>query len=153
MQRIVSELSTDVYAFEMRQRLRLLPRWFHGGLSGVMIGRFFSVAHRAEYNINRKITSECHRAIGYLSAQNGRTCVKYVHTAGLFSMFWLILFSAFFAVMFMQDESYLVRFLLPVSMSIFICGITAIADSVTQNGIESMDELYRFLRNPQEYYG
>ena len=150
--RATTSLSPKEYAAYLRRNIRLFPHFWGGSKSGIVIGRYFSIANRAEHEWNRRITCECSRAIGIIVPTETGSEIRYVQIYGLFSPFWLIfLFLLSFGVMWpaVHDLGYTI--LISSIISLGYCGPTALMHSLTPAGIQTSDDLEYFLLNPDVY--
>lgn len=150
---LISKLSVKEYSSQMRRRVRLFPHPFSGGLSGIVIGRFFSVANRADAEWNRRITHECCRAIGYITEEDGQTVVKFFHTYGHLSVFWLIFWTVIAFIISLKSNDLMIQLIFAPISSLVICLITGFEHFLTDNGQAVKADLHRFLEAPDEYYG
>ena len=104
-------------------------------LTGFVVGSFFAVAHYQPYEWNRKITSECNRAYGYVKEVHGELQIHYFRGYGLLTPGWL-----------------LVMTLLSFACALVACVISAIQVGFTDAGVLGAREVEKFLENPEEYY-
>lgn len=144
-------LTPKEYASYLRRNISLLPNIWGGSLSGFVIGRFFSVANRAEYEWNRRITCECSRAIGIIVPAGEGCQIRYIQLYGLFSPFWLVFLWIVCAAMLWTSGMGWPAVLAGLALSLSICGLSALVDSLTENGVRTADDLEYFLLNPDSY--
>ena len=154
MEKICSELPRSAYIALLRQKFDSPFRLFSERVTGVVIGPCFSVAHYAEFEWNRKITSECNRAWGILREKNGKTEVCFVRGKGLLSPFWLILcFLIFIGTLFFgMEEVTATAVWLSAGLSLMIGLLTAWESSITENGVNGAGEITRLLKNPEDFF-
>lgn len=123
-------------------------------MTGLFFGPFFAITHHAEWEWNRRITSECNRAYGFVQEVNGETKVVFIRGKGLLSPFWLIFYTLLCMVIFRMagiepdGKIWGIAFL----CALVPCGITAIQACLTENGIAGAGEITKLLMNPRDYY-
>ena len=158
MNYLYSTLEKQQYLTAMKQRFDSPFRIFDGRVTGFVIGSFFAVANYQPYEWNRRITSECNRAYGFVKEVDGELEICFLRSWGLFSPLWLVFYTLFCKLICVICE---VRnsfdlgtagWWLSIALSIFICGITAFQSAVTENGQEVLREVNQLLQNPEEYY-
>lgn len=132
---------------------------FSEGVTGIVIGPFFSMAYYSPYEWNRRITHECNRAWGYVKEADGKTQVHFIRGKGLLtpSLFLLITLLCYLIFLFGLDFNlFVVGHPLVIfssfGIALFTCLTTAIASCFTDEGIYGEAEIERMLENPQEYY-
>lgn len=162
MNYLESNLSKREYLLEIKRSFDNPFLIFDERLCGMVIGSFFSVAYHSPYEWNRRITSECNRAWGWVKETEGKTEVRFLRGKGLFSPFWLIFYTLFCFCLFSfhsnrliySEEPNAVLLILGISavISVVVCGITAFQSSITEAGEEGAGEITRLLQNPKEYY-
>jgi len=154
MERIVSELPKNAYIALLRQKFDSPFRLFSERVTGVVVGSCFSIAHYAEFEWNRKITSECNRAWGIVREKDGKTEVCFIRGKGLMSPFWLILFFLIFlgALYFGMEEMTAAVCWLSAGLSLMIGGLTAFESTITENGVNGAGEITRLLKDPEDFY-
>jgi len=123
-------------------------------VTGFVIGPFFSIAHYAAYDWNRRITCECNRAWGTVRKDGDHTQVRFVRGKGLFSPFWLIFFTLLCLFFFYcgLEEMSASSIAISVGIAVFIGLLTAFQSSITENGEAGAGEITKLLKNPEEYY-
>lgn len=152
-----SELLVKTYLYELKSQLDSIFDFGMERFTGMVIGPFFSVTHHCGYEMNRRITNEKHRAIGYVSRTENGTRIKCVRLAGMtnpLSLIGIFLFYEFFLVI---SDGGALAFTAPaitvgVVMTLFIALITAVSHSVTERGQEGSRILTAFLIDPVDYY-
>jgi len=154
MESIVSRHSQKAYCRCLRQKLDSPLRLFDERVTGIVIGPFFSIAHYAEWEWNRRITSECNRAWGFVRRDGAHSRVCFVRGKGLLSPFWLVFFALlclFFLSCGLEELTGGIA-LAAVGIAVLICGITAFQSSITENGDAGAGEITKILRCPEDYY-
>lgn len=153
MKKLYTVLPKQEYLSAMKGKFSSPFRFFgEERITGFVAGPFFSVAHHMPWEWNRRITSECNRAYGFVGTKNGETEVRYMCSRGLFSPFWLALFMLPSEVLFLVgDMAGVGSWILSAAISLGICGATAIDAGMTENGRAGAWEVYRFLQNPEKY--
>lgn len=89
MYSLKSDLNKEEYLKRLHQTFRSPFQLFDERVCGIVIGPFFSVAYHSPYEWNRRITSECNRAWGYVKEVDGKAEVQFIRGKGLLSPFWL----------------------------------------------------------------
>ena len=159
MQYIESALNAKQYLQELRNCRTGGYPMFSEGVTGIIIGPFFSIAYYSPYEWNRRITHECNRAWGYVKEADGKTQVRFIRGKGLLTPFWFLLISllCYLIFLFGLDFDYsvvghpLVIFA-SLGIALFTCLMTAIASCFTDEGIYGEAEIIRLLTNPKDYY-
>lgn len=152
-------------SMDKRAYLRAMKRKFtnplylwDSRLTGFTLGPFFAVAHYQPYEWNRKITSECNRAYGYVKEVHGDLQILYFRGYGLLAPGWLtvitLLCRAIFWIMEMQHDAHIgaAAWILSFACALTSCGISAIQVNFTDAGIAGAREVDKFLENPEDYY-
>ena len=156
---LTSELDKKQYLNELRRSCSVIYPFFSEGVTGIVIGPFFSVAYYCPYEWNRRITHECNRAWGYVKEVDGKTQVHFIRGKGLLTPFWVLLLSVlcYLIFLFALDFDFSVAvhpavFLMAFGTALFTCLTTVIASCVTDAGIAGAGEITRMLTNPKDYY-
>jgi len=156
---LVSELNKELYLRALKDCRTGGYPVFSEGVTGIVIGPFFSMAYYSPYEWNRRITHECNRAWGYVKEVNGKTQVRYIPGKGLLTPFWFLLISlvCYLIFLFCLDFDYSVAMhpiviFASLAISLFCCLTTAFASWITDAGIAGEAEITRMLTNPSEYY-
>ena len=149
-----SALSPGAYLAALKECFSNPFLYFKERVTGIVIGRFFSIAYYCPYEWNRRITSECNRAIGYVREADGKSEVCFIRSRGMFSLFWLVLWTlvcmAFCMVMTGEWEF----FFLPVSLaiSVVVCLVSAFESALTENGEQGAWIVTDLLKEPDKFY-
>lgn len=132
---------------------------FSEGVTGIVIGPFFSMAYYSPYEWNRRITHECNRAWGYVKEVDGKTQVYFIRGKGLLTPFWFLLIALLCYLIFLFGLDFNLSvaghplvILSSFGVALFTCFTTAVASCFTDEGIYGEAEIERMLSNPQEYY-
>lgn len=154
-----SELCKSEYLSQLKRTFKN-PFLLHDErVCGLILGPFFSVAYHSPYEWNRRITSECNRAWGYVKEKDGNTCVTFIRGKGLLSPFWFVLYVLIFYVvlLYVGYELYVGHELLFLAIScgisLVVCLTTAFQSIITEAGEAGFHEVTRLLLHPEEYYG
>ena len=150
-----SELPAKAYCRILKQKLDSPFYYWDERMIGIVIGPFFSIAHHAQWEWNRKITGEINRAWGLVREKDGITEVRILRGKGMLAPSWLLFYTILCLGMLYAGLGEMCReiWLMSGGISLGICLLTAFQSSVTDNGIAGAGEITRFLRDPQEYYG
>lgn len=157
MEYLKSELDWKIYLIHLKDCCSSPLSLFRERVTGLVIGPFFSVAHHTDYEWDRRYSTVCTRAWGYVREKEGKTVVRYVRWYGLLTPFWVLFFLAFWTICLLivlepgtaVDAGIWLGILL---VGLFPCLITAFAAVVTERGEYSHGELTKLLRNPENYY-
>ena len=154
MEVFISELPVKAYCRILRQKLDSPFYVFDERMNGIVIGPFFSLAHHAEWEWNRKITSECNRAWGYVQEKHGKTKVRFIRGKGQLSPLWVTVFAVIINILcYIQIGQWPAKYwLVGFLISAAVCAVTAFEDSMTENGIAGAEEITRMLRDPEGYF-
>lgn len=132
---------------------------FSEGVTGIIIGPFFSMAYYSPYEWNRRITHECNRAWGYVKEIDGKTQVHFIRGKGLLTPFWVLLITMLCYLIFLFgldfDASLAAHpmvILGSFAVALFTCLASAFASFITEEGIYGEAEIDRMLKNPKDYY-
>ena len=154
MYTLQSELSKKVYLTKLKQTFRNPFLIFDEHVSGMVLGSFFSVAYHSPHEWNRRITSECNRAWGYVKEVDGKAYVRFVRGKGMLSPFWLLFYAAVVYLLLFLRLGHEPEFLLAaVGISLFSCIVTAFQSTITEAGEAGFHEVTRLLLHPEDYYG
>ena len=147
---IQSSHDIHTYLYELRQSLGSPTDFGIERFTGIVLGRFFCISHHCDRQRNRRITAEQNTAIGYIRKTGESTAVSFITTKGELRPQFLIpwwLFS--FLILKYLD------FNAGISLSIYgLIGaiVSAILDSLTQEGKDGHKSLLSLLKNPQNPY-
>lgn len=151
-----SKLPQPVYLYEMKEHLGSGGGGVEG-LTGFVIGNFFSVTYHSGHEFNRRITNEKHRAIGFARSDGDGTKISCIRLAGMTNpLSLLVIYACFFlaflikggAEMALKPEMLVLNVALTGGLALF----TAIKDSITERGQEGSKMLTAFLIDPVDYY-
>lgn len=153
---IDSELSPKEYIRTLRSKFDNPLAIFSERVTGVAIGPFFSVAYYSPYEWNRRITSECNRAFGWVKNVDGKAQVRFIYSMGQLSPFWILLYFGLLTLlctgMFMDFFGVTACLIGSLLLSLLCCGITAVTDSLTEAGAAGHDTLTYLLYEPDQFY-
>ena len=153
-----SSLEKRKYLEAMKQTFGSPFHFFDERVTGFVIGCFFAVAHYQPYEWNRRITSECNRAYGFVKEVDGELEIAFIRSRGLFSPFWLAFYTLLSKLICEICEARngfelgAASWWMSIVIAVFVCGITAIQSAMTEQGEEGLREVNKFLLNPEEYY-
>lgn len=159
MKYIYSRLPKARYLAVMKQKFRSPLYVFDERLTGFVLGSFFAVAHYQPYEWNRKITSECNRAWGFVKEADGELEIRFLRGKGLLAPGWFLVWTLvcrtmwwFFEIAEGTDLPGSLSWSLCALMSLIVCGASAIESSLTEAGKAGAREIDRFLKDPEQYY-
>lgn len=154
--KVKSKLPCNAYLLEMRESLSSFTDFGRERLIGFVVGNFFVITHHADFEWNRRITGEMHSAIGFVKAEDTGTKVICMRTAGALNPISLIALYCFSLLCTLFNgllfESTGLSMLIALVVSLIAAGITAITNSVTEQGAEGRKTLTAFLIDPANYY-
>ena len=159
MNYIYAKLPKDKYLAAMKQKFRNPLYVFDERITGTVLGRFFSVAHYQSYEWNRKITSECNRAWGFVKEVDGELEVCFLRGKGLLAPGWFLVWTLVCRIMWWFFElregmilPWYVSMGLCAVMSLTVCVATAFESCLTEAGAAGAREIDRFLKDPEQYF-
>lgn len=160
MEELYTSLPKKAYLASLKQGFCNPFDVFSERVTGIVVGPFFSVAHYQDWEWNRKISSECNRAFGFVSQAHGETKILFFRGKGLLSPLWLlglaISFVLFILCVAPVDEiapgDWWGIFGCAVVCSLTVCGTTAIQACLTDKGQAGAREITKFLQDPEHYY-
>lgn len=154
MEIVQNSLSAEAYCGILRQKLDSPFRFWDERVTGIVIGPFFSIAHYAQWEWNRRITCECNRAWGIVRKDGDHTQVRFIRGKGLFSPSWLVFFTLFFLFFLYCGLEEMSGSIVAVSVGIavFVGLLSAFQSSITETGEAGAGEITKILQNPEEYY-
>lgn len=155
--KVESRLTCSVYLYEMKQQMGSFTAFGTERLTGIIIGRFFSVTYHSGHEFNRRIPNEKHRAIGFARPSENGTKVSCIRLAGMTNPLSLIGWFCFCCLIcLLRGGPELVlmpeMLLANAAITIVLALLTAITDSVTERGQEGSRTLTAFLIDPVDYY-
>lgn len=155
--KIVSKLPYSMYLHEMKQQMGSFTAFGMERLTGIIVGRFFSVTYHCGHEFNRRITNEKHRAIGFARPCEDGTEVLCIRLAGMTNPLSLIgLFGFCFLICLIRGGWELA--LMPEMMianaviTLIAALVSAFVSSITERGQEGSKALTAFLIDPVNYY-
>jgi hypothetical protein len=141
----------------MKQQMSSFTAFGMERLTGIIVGRFFSVTYHSGHEFNRRITNEKHRAIGFVRPCEEGTQVFFIRLAGMTNPLSLIgLFGFCFLICLLRGGSELA--LMPemiianVVITLIAALVSAFVSSITERGQEGSKTLTAFLIDPVNYY-
>lgn len=157
MHYLYSPVEKKEYLTALKNRLESPFQIFNERVTGVVIGPFFSVAHYQPYEWNRRITSECNRAYGFVKETHGELEISFVRSKGQFSPFWLLFYTLLLRILWAgmvplgDPEIAVSGWIFSGIFALVVCGISAFHSSITEAGEAGAGEITKLLRNPKEY--
>lgn len=149
-----SSLTANEYLSQLKRTFRSPFLIYDERVCGIIIGPFFSVAYHSPHEWNRRITSECNRAWGYVKEVDGKASVTFMRGKGLLSPFWLVFCTLlWYAVLSLKFGHEPVLLLASFGISAASCLVTAFQSIITDAGETGFHETTRLLLQPEEYYG
>lgn len=159
--RIQSKLSRKVYLRALKGSLDEMFAFGEARLIGTIIGPFFSVTYCSGYEFNHKITNEKSRAIGFVREMDGQAEVRCVRLKGLTNPVSLCILYAMCIVMFAVADVFANSgFSVMAEPAVWwgslvatfmIALITAVQDSLTEQGQKGSETLTRILLHPEDF--
>ena len=152
-----SDKPVSIYMADMKSQLSNFTDFGVERFTGIIIGKFFSVTHHCGHEMNRRVTNEKHRAIGYVSACDEGTKITCIRLAGMTNPLSLVLIYLFCLLLSLLTgvggEAFsLPGLLLYAVITLVAALVTAISSSVTERGQEGSRTLTAFLLDPANYY-
>ena len=154
--KLKSDLSPKEYLRAMKGSLESMIS-FSGAerFHGIILGSFFSVTHCAGHELNRRITNEKNRAIGFVREQDGGTEVSFITLKGMTNPLSLLLILLLHLVIVLFAYPGMLAmgqiWLFCLVDTLIIAGITAVTDSLTERGMEGYRILLRMLDHPENF--
>lgn len=151
-----SPLSPKEYKNAASDKLENFRNFRDERYTGRFIGPCFYVTHHCYTEWNRKITGEMNNAMGFIRKTETGCKVYFLHTAGILNPFHFLLYSllAFSFIYFKLGTSIYSPLqtgpiiLVAAVITLLFGLLTALRDSLTENGIDGADSLYAFLSDP-----
>lgn len=155
--KVISKLPCSLYLYEMKQQMGSFTAFGIERLTGIVIGRFFSVTYHSGHEFNRRITNEKHRAIGFTRPCKEGTQIFCIRLAGMTNPLSLIgLFGFCFLLCLLRGGFELALMPEMIFANIAITLIAALASaflsSITERGQDGSKTLTAFLIDPVDYY-
>ena len=147
-----SPLSPADYKAAVRDKLENFRNLRDERYSGFFIGPLFCITHHSYWEWNRRITGEMNNAIGFLTKTDEGCRVRFIHTTGILSPFYLIAYFLLFMLVSLFYElpagaEWAMVLIGGVATLVFaVC--SAISDALTENGIRGGDTLYALMEDP-----
>ena len=159
--RIRSKLSKAAYLRAMKGSLDEMFAFGEERFIGTILGPFFSVTYCSGHEFNRKITNEKSRAIGFVREVDGETEVRCIRLKGFTNPASLCILFGLCIVMFaiadasvMYEPSVMAEPAIwwgSLIATVMIALITAVQDSMTEQGQRGSETLTRILMNPENF--
>lgn len=159
MRYLYSKLPKDKYLDAMKRKLDNPFLLLDERVTGLVLGPFFAVAHYQPYEWNRRITSECNRAWGFVREAEGELEICFLRGKGLLAPGWFLFWTFFGRLVFFAFEIQYaepfgwIGWVLSAVFALCACVGTAITSSLTEAGEAGIREINKFLENPEDYYG
>ena len=154
--KVKSKLTRDAYLLEVRRSLSSFTDFGRERIVGFVAGNFFVITHHADFEWNRMITGEKHSAIGFVKAEDSGSRITCLRTAGALNPLSLLTLYPFALLCTLYNgflfEATGFSMLIALVISLIAAGITAIQDSITEQGAEGRKTLTAFLTDPSNYY-
>lgn len=151
---IRSPLRPGSYMALLRRNFSFPLAVYSERVTGITIGRFFSVAYYCPFEWNRRITNECSRAIGYVKEKDGKSEIHFIRSSGMLSPFWLVFWTVVISTFYYLklDEISFFSVVICAMVAIVICLVSAFIDSLTEEGIQGAGVITNLLDKPDEFY-
>lgn len=149
-----SRLPPKAYMAALRNCFGFPLALYSERVTGITIGRFFSVAYYCPWEWNRRITSECNRAIGYVKNVDGKSEICFIRSGGMMSPFWLLFWTLLCALVYFvkMQEFDPFSWVICAVISFVICLVSSFTDSLTDAGAEGAGVITSLLEKPDEFY-
>ena len=158
MESIYSPMKKQAYLEVLKRKFDNPLNFWDERVTGVVFGSFFSVAHYQEYEWNRRITSECNRAYGYVKQSHGEVEIRFFRGKGILAPGWFLILLLLCRVFFFVIESGadqklgVVAWICSAAIALLVCVISAFHSSVTEKGAAGIYEINKLLEDPENYY-
>lgn len=149
--RIHTSLSPQRYIWELKQQMEAFTDFGMERFTGIILGRFFYITHHAGHEYNRRITNEKNRAMGFVRRRENGCEACFIRMKGHLdpiSLLVMYLFSLLYYALRTHGEIEAPLYWVSLAVSLFVGGISAIQDSLTERGREGKIELLTLLRDP-----
>lgn len=147
---LTSKLDKPTYLYELRKSLSSPTDFGIERFTGFVFGSFFCVTHHCSYEWNRRITSEKNTAIGFVTKNSTGTEICCINTKGELRPQFLLPWELFSILIlrFLSTEAGLYLSIL----GLFAACISAIFDSLTEEGKAGHNNLISLLIDPKNPY-
>lgn len=158
MEYIYSPMKKQAYLDALKRKFENPLNFWDERVTGFVLGPFFAVAHYQEYEWNRRITSECNRAYGIVRENPVELEICFFRGKGILAPSWLLIWTVILRLWFLfleiqVGESFgMVTWISSAAISLVICLISAFHSSITEKGEAGAWEIYKLLKDPENYY-
>lgn len=158
MNYLYSPLKKQAYLSAMKRKFHNPLLIFDERVTGFVLGSFFAVAHYQEYEWNRRITSECNRAYGFVRESHGELEICFFRGKGMLAPSWLLVWLLLIRLAFLVVEvpagqsMGVAAWISSAAIALVTCAISAFHSSVTEKGAAGAYEIDKLLEDPENYY-
>ncbi len=158
MRYLYSKLPKRQYLAAMKRKFSSPFLLFDSRVTGCVLGPFFAVAHYQPYEWNRRWTSECNRAWGMVREADGELEIRFLRGKGYLAPGWFAGYTVICWLIFQISEINNGVELGPNAwvFSLFCALIACLASTVgslfTEAGQQGVQEVNKFLQDPENYY-
>ncbi len=158
MRYLYSKLPKRQYLAEMKRKFSSPFLIFDSRVTGFVLGPFFAVAHYQPYEWNRRWTSECNRAWGMVRETGDGLKICYLPGKGYLAPSWFVGYTLicwiFFQIVEMENGEELGSFAWAFSLgcALIACLASTFGSLVTEAGQQGVQEVSKFLQDPENYY-
>ena len=153
---VLSKLPYKTYLYEMKKNLSSFLHFGDERMTGIVLGRFFSITCHAGYEWNRRITNEKQRAIGFARPDGEGTKIYCVRLAGMTNPISLVGMYLCCVLLFLLKGGFSElsgeMWWGPLVLTLIVAGISAIGDSWTERGMEAYRTVTAYLLDPSNHY-
>ncbi len=158
MHYLYSQLPKVQYLAAMKRKFSSPFLVFDSRVTGFVLGSFFAVAHYQPYEWNRKHTSECNRAWGFVRESDGELEICFIRGKGYLAPGWLAVYTIFCWLFFQFTEvkndvemgAY--AWIFSFACAMIACLASAFVSMITEAGQQGVQEVNKLLQDPENYY-
>lgn len=150
--RIQTHLSCKEYIDALKERRGSFTDFGCERFTGFVFWRFFSITHHAGHEFNRRITNERNSAVGYVKKTPEGAQVRCIRLKGwttpqaILLSFLMSLPVCALASSFSLSLGLILQ--IAVGFTVFMAVVTALCDSMTENGEWGAKEIYALIVDP-----
>lgn len=154
--KVHSQLPVDQYLSAMKAQMSGFCEFGCERFVGTIMGHLFSITYCSGHEMNRRITNEKSRAIGFVRSAGDGTDVYCIRLKGMSNPVSMLLNFALFYLMFALSGDYTFDYIsiwpFALAGSLMMAIITSVTDSITERGQEGSRIMTSFLHDPDDYY-
>lgn len=158
MEYIYSPMEKRAYLAALRRKFTNPLNLYEERVTGFVLGSFFAAAHYQEYEWNRRITSECNRAYGFVKESHGELEIRFLRSKGMCGPAWFAVWLLFCRLIFLvveigaAEKLGIGAWIASFAIALVVCLISAFHSSITEKGVAGVYEINRLLEDPESYY-